>query len=111
MTLGCANLLGLMAGKLHSTADVARGKPLPEIYLHAARSMGVSDPSRCLVIEDSPIDVAGGVAAGMVVFGYAKLMPVQKLLKAGAHRTFTQMTNLASEIRAFEYAGSAAQRR
>ncbi|MFT5174421.1 MAG: beta-phosphoglucomutase-like phosphatase (HAD superfamily), partial [Gammaproteobacteria bacterium] len=48
ITLGRAKLLELMLGKLHSTADVARGKPFPDIFLHAARTMGATDPRRCL---------------------------------------------------------------
>ena len=52
-TLGRANLLEHMEGKLFSTSDVSRGKPFPDIYLHAASQMGCSDPHRCLVIEDS----------------------------------------------------------
>jgi len=105
-TLGKANLLGLMEGKLHSTSDVARSKPFPDVYLHAARSMGCVDPSRCLVIEDSPLGVAGGVAAGMVVFGYAALMKEQRLLDAGARHTFKDMANLANEIIAYERTAS-----
>ena len=102
VTLGKANLLTLLEGKLHSTSDVARGKPFPDIYLHAARNMGCVDPRRCLVVEDSPVGVAGGVAAGMVVFGYAELMDGQRLLDAGARRTFKDMAKLSAEIRAFE---------
>lgn len=47
---------------------VARGKPHPDIYLHAARAMSV-DPRRAVVIEDSPTGVAAGAAAGAMVVG------------------------------------------
>ncbi|WP_051451755.1 HAD family hydrolase [Actinospica robiniae] len=43
--------------------DVVRSKPDPEPYLLAARLLGVA-PEECVVIEDSPIGTASGVAAG-----------------------------------------------
>jgi HAD superfamily hydrolase (TIGR01509 family) len=43
--------------------DVARSKPAPEPYLLGAELLGV-DPADCVVIEDSPIGVAAGAAAG-----------------------------------------------
>lgn len=89
-TLGKTNLLRFFQGKLYSTSDVDRGKPSPDIYLYAMRKMGISDPSKCLVIEDSPIGVQAGVAAGMTVFGYAELMDKNRLVSAGAHHTFDQ---------------------
>lgn len=46
--------------------DVAHPKPDPDVYLLAARLLG-SDPSRCLVVEDSPTGVAAARAAGMRV--------------------------------------------
>lgn len=100
-TLGKTKLLKYFEGKLHSTLDVGRGKPFPDIYLHAAGKMGVLDPSKCLVIEDSPLGVQGGVSAGMTVFGYAELMDGNRLLEAGAHHIFSNMYNLVSEIENF----------
>lgn len=41
---------------IFSSQDVGKGKPAPDLFLHAARAMGV-DPSRCVVIEDSPLGV------------------------------------------------------
>ncbi|MFT5445917.1 MAG: HAD superfamily hydrolase (TIGR01509 family) [Gammaproteobacteria bacterium] len=105
-TLGKANLLERMEGKLFSTSDVTRGKPFADIYLHAASEMGCTDPRRCLVIEDSPVGVSGGVAAGMVVFGFAQLMREQLLIDAGAHRIFKNMENLVGEITAWKPSGA-----
>ncbi len=57
------------SGKIFSGAvHVERGKPHPDLFLHAADAMKVS-PQRTLVIEDSPAGVMGGVAAGMTVVG------------------------------------------
>jgi HAD superfamily hydrolase (TIGR01509 family) len=52
-----------------SATQVARGKPAPDLFLHAAASLG-AQPERCVVIEDSPAGVTAGVAAGMAVIGF-----------------------------------------
>lgn len=52
--------------RVFSAARLPRGKPHPDVYLQAARQLGV-DPGACLVIEDHPIGVAAGAAAGMTV--------------------------------------------
>ncbi len=46
--------------------DVARGKPAPDVYLEAARRLGV-EPARCLVVEDSLNGVVAAREAGMTV--------------------------------------------
>jgi len=94
MTLGKTGLIDFFQGNIFSTSEVGRGKPHPDIYLHAAERMGVTDPGRCLVIEDSPIGVTGAVAADMTVFGFAELMPAAKLHASGAHRVFERMSDL-----------------
>jgi len=58
------------AGHIFSAAEVANGKPAPDLFLHAARQMGV-DPAGCVVVEDSRYGVLAGRAAGMDVLGYA----------------------------------------
>ena len=52
-----------------SARDVARGKPAPDVFLHAARVLE-EDPAEAIVIEDSVAGVTGGVAAGMRVIGF-----------------------------------------
>lgn len=49
-----------------SSDEVAHGKPAPDVYLEAARRLGV-DPTTCLVVEDSHNGVRAGRAAGMTV--------------------------------------------
>jgi HAD superfamily hydrolase (TIGR01509 family) len=56
-------------GMLFSTDMVARGKPHPDIFLHAAKQMGF-DPSAALVIEDSPAGLQAAQAAGMRTIAY-----------------------------------------
>lgn len=46
--------------------DAARTKPAPDLYLLAAKRLGVG-PDTCVVFEDSPNGVAAAVAAGMAV--------------------------------------------
>ncbi len=94
MTLGKTDLVHYFDSNIFSTSEVARGKPHPDIYLHAAHTMGVTDVKKCLVIEDSPVGVTGAVAAGMTVFGYAELVPEYKLWEAGAHDVFDRMEHL-----------------
>jgi HAD superfamily hydrolase (TIGR01509 family) len=49
-----------------SSEEVALGKPAPDVYLEAARRLGV-DPSRCVAVEDSSSGLRAADAAGMTV--------------------------------------------
>src|SRR5215475_8850030 len=53
-------------------AAFGRGKPAPDLFLHAAERMGVA-PGNCVVVEDSPLGVQAAVAAGMDVFGFTAM--------------------------------------
>ena len=101
-TLGKTKLLPYFEKKLFSTSDVLNGKPHPDVYLHAAKNMNCANPNQCLVIEDSPIGVKGGVAAGMKVFGFADLVKKQTLIESGAHHIITEMGTLANELENYE---------
>ena len=70
LTLGLTGLHDRFAGRIFSATEVTEGKPAPDLFLHAAASMGV-DPARCAVVEDSRYGVAAARAAGMAAFGYA----------------------------------------
>ncbi len=59
---------------IHGRDRVARPKPAPDLFLHAARGLG-ADPARCLVFEDSDPGAEGALAAGMTVV----LVPDQRL--------------------------------
>jgi HAD superfamily hydrolase (TIGR01509 family) len=54
---------------LFSSVQVPRGKPAPDLFLHAAEQMGFA-PADCLVIEDSVAGVQAARAAGMKVIGF-----------------------------------------
>ncbi|MER5212339.1 HAD family hydrolase [Streptomyces sp. NPDC002838] len=79
-------------GRIFSSQDVGRGKPAPDLFLHAARQMGVP-AEKCVVIEDSPLGVQAAVAAGMDVYGFTAMTPAAKL--AGATQLFSDMGELA----------------
>ena len=96
-TLGRTGLLPRFEGRIFSASDVARGKPSPDLFLHAAERMGV-DPARCAVIEDSPMGVAAAVAAGMSVFGYAGRTPRERLARDGV-TVFGDMAELRPLLR------------
>lgn len=67
LCLKVTNLLPYFEGRIFSAYDVQSWKPDPDLFLHAARTMGVS-PDRCAVVEDSLPGVQAGLAAGMQVF-------------------------------------------
>lgn len=69
LTLRTAGLEERFAPHVFSAAEVARGKPAPDLFLHAAARMGVP-PTDCLVVEDSPAGVEAARAAGMAVIGF-----------------------------------------
>ena len=81
---------GTREGRIFSATEVAHGKPAPDLFLHAASSMGW-EPADCAVVEDSPAGVQAGLAAGMTVFGYAGTTPAEQLDGA---RVFTDMAEL-----------------
>lgn len=82
-TLGVTGLLARFEGRRFSSMDVQHPKPAPDLFMLAARTMGVP-PARCVVVEDSPLGVQGACAAGMTVIGFADLMPAARLESAGA---------------------------
>jgi len=98
LTLGATGLWDRFGGRVFSAHDVVRGKPAPDLFLHAAASLGV-DPRRCAVVEDSPAGVTAANAAGMTSFGFARLVPAERLGHAtGA--VFSDMRRLPGLLRA-----------
>jgi HAD superfamily hydrolase (TIGR01509 family) len=69
ITLGQTGLLPLFEHAMFSATMVGRGKPFPDLFLHAAKTMGYG-PADCIVIEDSVAGTQAGIAAGMRVFSY-----------------------------------------
>lgn len=100
MLLGLSAHFGehVYSGREH----VARGKPFPDIYLHAAAALDV--PIReTLIIEDSPIGARAGVAAGARVVGLAAASHCRPSLTTaleveGVERVFTSYAELANYL-------------
>lgn len=69
MSLGLTGLGDLVGPRLFTASMVDRGKPAPDLFLHAAAACG-ADPARCLVIEDSLTGIRAGLAAGMTVWRF-----------------------------------------
>jgi HAD superfamily hydrolase (TIGR01509 family) len=63
--LDAAGIAGRFAATV-SSEEVARGKPAPDVYLEAARRLGVA-PERCAAVEDSANGLRSAHAAGMRV--------------------------------------------
>ncbi|WEV26193.1 HAD family hydrolase [Streptomyces sp. 71268] len=82
--------------RIFSSQDVGRGKPAPDLFLHAASVMGVA-PERCAVVEDSPLGVQAARAAGMDVYGFTAMTPATKL--ADATERFASMRELPHLLR------------
>lgn len=94
VTLGITGLYARFEGRIFSATEVTRGKPFPDLFLHAATRMG-TNPEGCVVIEDSPFGVQAAVAAGMRVLGYVGGATAQPLAPHGAVE-FTDMRDLPS---------------
>lgn len=84
LSLALTGLHGLFPETARFSAySVANGKPAPDVFLHAAASMGV-ESARCVVVEDTVSGVSAAVAANMRVFGYAADSDERALRDAGA---------------------------
>jgi HAD superfamily hydrolase (TIGR01509 family) len=96
--LSFVGLLDRFHPHVFSAVEVRRGKPAPDLFLHAAVRMRVA-PARCIVIEDSLPGVAAAVAAGMTAIGFtggSHCRPAHdsRLLAQGAARVAGSMAEL-----------------
>ncbi|WP_245298764.1 HAD family hydrolase [Pseudotabrizicola sediminis] len=80
-------LIARFGGHLYSGQTLGAPKPAPDLYLHAARALGVP-PADCVVIEDSPTGARAAQAAGMRCMGYAAHTPAERLSAVGAEPFF-----------------------
>ena len=67
LSLTKTGLIGFFEPNIFSATMVRKGKPEPDLFLHAAKSMGFA-PADCLVVEDSPAGIQAAHSAGMKVF-------------------------------------------
>ncbi len=101
-SLSLTGLSRYFGERLYTSQMVKRGKPAPDLFLHAAAAMQV-EPHRTIVIEDSVSGVRAGKAAGMTVWGfvggghYASRDGRAILQAAGADRVFARMSDFGLE--------------
>ena len=90
---------------VYSASNVPRGKPHPDLFLHAVEKTGTK-ASQAIVIEDSTSGVQAGVAAGMKVVGLLAASHIQdgheeRLRKAGAHfiaRSYIDVESITRDL-------------
>lgn len=97
-SLKIAGLTELFGKSLFAAEMVEKPKPAPDVYLHAAQTLGVS-PSECLVVEDSQSGVTAAHRAGMHVIGFLAASHIPNghedtVREAGAFTTADSMKNL-----------------
>jgi beta-phosphoglucomutase-like phosphatase (HAD superfamily) len=86
------------AGRIFSAAEMANGKPAPDLFLYAAGQMGV-DPASCVVVEDSRYGVQAARAAGMDVLAYAGGLTPADVLAGPRTTVFDDMRSLPGLLR------------
>ncbi len=96
--LGATGLYDRFHPHVYSAVQVPRGKPAPDLFLHAAACLG-AEAGACLVVEDSLAGVTAGLTAGMAVIGFTgggHCGPDhgEVLLEAGAARVVPSMADL-----------------
>lgn len=103
VTLVKTNLLHYVEGNVFSFEDVTRGKPAPDLFLHAAKAMGISAVDS-IVVEDSLTGVVAAKAAGMRALAYCppeadgrQNVLTEKMRDLGAE-CFTHMNQLLALI-------------
>lgn len=87
LSLEKTGLLGYFEPNIFSATMVKRGKPEPDLFLHAAKSMGY-DPARCIVVEDSPAGIRAAHAAGMKVFAFT----------GGSHAPLSNLSEIVRDL-------------
>lgn len=82
--------------RITGAEDVRRGKPHPDVFLEAARKIGVP-PQRCLVVEDAHVGVEAGLAAGMRVLAVTTTHPRESFAESGVARIVDSLAELDAE--------------
>ena len=95
LVLGLTGLRHYFADRIFSADDVEHSKPAPDLFLHAAATLGY-EPGACIVVEDSPSGVTAAKAAGMRAIAFCALTPVSAM--QGADVVITGMEELEATI-------------
>jgi HAD superfamily hydrolase (TIGR01509 family) len=102
ISLNAVGLWDRLQPHIFSAPEVGRSKPAPDVFLHAARTFGVS-PRDCVVIEDSTHGIHGAVAAGTRVIGFTgggHSWPghAEELRAAGAWQVVSRLSEITPEL-------------
>jgi HAD superfamily hydrolase (TIGR01509 family) len=101
MQLTKVGMIDYFDGRVFSGHEMAHTKPYPDVYLAAAKALGV-DPARCAIVEDTVTGATAGVAAGATVFGYSPHeeghSEPQALRETGVVKVFRNMANLPAVL-------------
>lgn len=89
-------LIARFQGHIYSGQNLNIPKPAPDLYLHAARALGVAPP-HCVVIEDSPTGARAAARAGMRCLGFAAHDSGARLAAEGAE-VFHAMADLPARL-------------
>ena len=105
LTLELTGLSRFFGAHIFSGTEVRHGKPAPDLFLHAASSMG-AEPSDCVVVEDAVTGVRAARAAGMPVIGFTGGAHAydgfaERLAAAGADPVIATMRELPAALRLF----------
>ncbi|MEV5090755.1 HAD family hydrolase [Streptomyces griseoincarnatus] len=88
--------VGILPKTLVAADDITRGKPDPEPYLLAARTLGV-DPADCVVFEDTPAGLQAGRAAGMTTVALATTHRAEELTADLVVKDLSALSALVTE--------------
>jgi HAD superfamily hydrolase (TIGR01509 family) len=98
-TLGLTGLWEVFEGRIFSASEVPRGKPFPDLFLHAALRMN-QQPFACIVVEDSVPGIQAACNAGMRALAYAGAPYADRAaLKAAGGEPFDSMDHLPALVR------------
>jgi HAD superfamily hydrolase (TIGR01509 family) len=98
-TLGLTGLWDLFDGLIFSSSQVPRGKPFPDLFLHAALAMNVQ-PFDCIVVEDSVPGIQAARSAGMRALAYVGAPYAHRAaLAAAGAQLFDDMKDLPALAR------------
>jgi HAD superfamily hydrolase (TIGR01509 family) len=102
VSLETTGLIKFFENHMFSASDMPKGKPAPDLLLHAAAKVGVA-PADCIVVEDSAAGVAAAHAAGMTPIGFvggshADAGTGSALMAAGAKTVIVDMRALKGTV-------------